>query len=152
MPLKAPAEAILDDAQVGLPRTGARDHLSAAEAASLAADQPLTLQTYTSWGWTEESTRSWASGDRKADALVLSTLRPSGARMAFVYYAQETDVAPYATIACPASVKGLDGCHAGMSASRTVITGWVAEDVFVVGGTGVDVNALAALQAQRLRA
>ena len=150
--LKAPPEAILEDAQIGLPRTAARDHLTAAEAASFAADQPLALQTYTSWGWVEESTRTWSGGDRSADALVLLTLRPAGARLAFVYYAQATDVAPYSSASCPAAITGLDGCHMGTTGARAVITGWLSEEVFVIGGSGVDVGALAALQAGRLRA
>jgi hypothetical protein len=129
-----------------------RDHRTAAEAASVAADQRLAYQTYTSWGWSEESTRSWSAGNRSADALVLLTLRPSGTRLAFAYYAQQTDVAPYAGFPCPRSITGLDGCHAGSSGSRTVVTGWLAEEVFVVGGSGVDVMALAQEQAARLRA
>jgi hypothetical protein len=40
----------------------------------------------------------------------------------------------------------------GTSSARAVITGWLSEEVFVVGGSGVDVAALAALQAARLRA
>ena len=52
--LHPPAEAVLEDAQVGLPRVSGQDHLTAAEAASGAADQPLALQTYTSWAWVEE--------------------------------------------------------------------------------------------------
>jgi hypothetical protein len=150
--LRTPAAAILEDAQVGLPRVSGRDNLSAAEAASTAPDQPQAFQTYTSWGWSEQSTRSWSAGGRNADALVLVTLRPPGARLAFAYYAQRTDGAPYSGIPCPASITGLDGCHAGTSGSRTVVTGWLAEEIFVVGGSGVDVMALAALQARRLRA
>jgi len=150
--LHPPAEAVLEDAEVGLPRVSGRDHLSAAEAASGAADQPLALQTYTSWGWSEESTRSWKAEDRSADALVLLTLRSSGARIAFAYYAQQTDVAPYAGRPCTADLASLDGCHVGVDGSRVVVTGWLAEEVFVVGGTGIDVYLLAAKQAQRLRA
>jgi len=149
--LRPPAQAILDAAP-GLPLLEARDHLTAAEAASRDADQPLALQTYVSWGWAEESTRSWGAGGSGADALVLATLRPEGARLAFAHYAQETDLAPYAGAPCPAAVSGLSGCHLGVSNGRTVVTGWLAEEVFVIGGTGVDVPGLAAAQAVRLRA
>jgi len=150
--LRPPALAILDDAQVGLPRVSGRDHLTAAEAAGGAADQPLALQTYTSWGWTEESTRAWSGGGRSADALVLATLRPSGARRAFTSFAQQTDVAPYSGMPCPPRITGLDGCHMGVGSSNAVITGWLAEEVIVVAGHDVDVVSLAAAQAGRLRA
>ena len=150
--LRPPATAILDDASVGLPRISGRDHLSAPEAASLDSDQPLALQAYQSWGWAEQSTRAWGAGNRNADAMVLLTLRPDGARLAFDHYAQETDLPPYVGAACPPSLSGLNGCHLGSTLSRTVITGWLSEEVFVVGGSGVDVPALAAAQSRRLRA
>jgi hypothetical protein len=150
--LRDPAVAILDDSTVGLPRKAGRDHLSAAEAASLDVDQPRALQTFQRWGWADESTRAWADDQRNVDALVLLTLRPEGARLAFDHYAQQTDVPPFTGGSCPTSLADLDGCHLGSSPSRSVITGWLAEEIFVVGGSGVDVPALAAIQAKRLRA
>jgi hypothetical protein len=147
--LRPPAEAILEDAQVGLPRVAGRDHLSAAEAASSAANQPLALQTYTSWGWSEQSTRTWADGARSVDDLVLLTLRPFGARLAFAYYAQQSGQRERS---CTAELSKLDGCHAGEAGDKVVVIGWLDDEVFVVSAAGVDVYALAERQAARLRA
>jgi hypothetical protein len=151
--LRDPASAILEDGQVGLPRTGGRDHLTAAEAASLDADQPSAFQLYAGWGWIEESTRSWAGSGRSADALVLLALRPQGAQLAYEHYAQAAEQAPHEARPCPATITGLDACLEGTGSAGTLIAGRLAEELFVIEGQGgVDVGALAALQAARLRA
>jgi hypothetical protein len=150
--LRSPADAILADGETGLPRVRGRDHLSAAEAASLEANQPEAFQRFAAWGWVEESTRSWAAGGRRADAFVLSTLRPDGAHRAYEYYVQRAVVAPYTGGSCPPGVTGLDECFSGSAPGSGIVTGRLGDELFVVEGAGVDVFGLAALQAQRLRA
>jgi hypothetical protein len=149
--VRDPASAILSDAQIGLPRVGGRDHLIASEAASLDVDQAAALQTYTSWGWVEESTRSWESADKRLDAIVLLSLRPEAADVAYEHFAQAAEVAPYEGSECPSALTGLDACRVGVGAGRTVVTGRLSAEVFVLDGSGIDVVALAALQATRLR-
>jgi hypothetical protein len=148
--LRGPAAAILADADVGLPRSGSRDHLSAGEAASLAPDQAAALQMYASWGWVDESLRSWRGGGKSLDAMVLLTLRPEGAHLAYEHFAQAAEVAPYEGRACPASLAWLDDCLTATSGAGTVVAGRLAQEVFVLDGSGLDVNALASAQAMRL--
>jgi hypothetical protein len=148
--LRDPAAAILADSDVGLTRTAARDHLTAAEAASLDVDQSAALQTYTSWGWIEESTRSWRGAGKSVDDLVLITLRPEGAHLAYEHYAMAVETAPFEGVPCPAAFGGLDDCLAGTGAGGAIVAGRLAQEVFVINGSGVDVSALAAVQASRL--
>src|SRR6266567_2900516 len=105
--LRAPADAVLRDAGVGLPVTAARDHLSAAEAARDTPNEVLALETYSGWGWVEASTRTWSGGGRQASETVLLTVRAQGASKAFAIWAADTARAPLASSGCPPAVTGL---------------------------------------------
>src|SRR6266851_1825455 len=85
--VRPPAEAILDDAAVGLPRLSGRDGLGAAEAARDQPDEPAALEEFSGWGWIEASTRTWQSGPRRVDAMVMLSLRAQGARRAYEFWA-----------------------------------------------------------------
>jgi hypothetical protein len=149
--VRDPASAILEDSQVGLARTAGRDHLTAAEAASLDPDQPAAFQLYAGWGWVEESTRSWAGGGSSVDDLVLLSLRPQGAQLAYEHYAQAAEQAPHEGRPCPARIVGLDACIESVTGAQTRVAGRLSEELFVIEGQGVDVEALAAIQARKLR-
>jgi hypothetical protein len=141
---------VLTDADVGLPRTGGRDHLTAAEAARDTANEVLALETYSGWGWVEASTRTWSGGGRQASETLLLTLRAEGARKAFDAWAADAARAPYAATDCPASVTGLDQCRVGMVGDRALVVGRLAAAVFRIETVGMDAPALAGKQASRM--
>ena len=149
--LRAPADAILADAEVGLPRTAARDHLGAAEAARDTANEVLALEVYSGWGWLEASTRSWSGAGGQATEMVLLTVRSEAAARAFDYWAADAARAPLAAGPCPARVTGLDQCRIGIGGGQVLVVGRLGAEVFrlQVGG-GLDGAALAARQAARL--
>src|SRR5256885_8818529 len=134
--LRPPADAILADADVGLPRTAARDHLGAAEAARDTSNEVLALEAYSGWGWIEASTRSWAGGGRRASETLLLTVRPEGAARAFDYWAADAARAPLAAAPCPASVPGLDQCRLGTAGGRALLGGRPGGGGVRPGGTG----------------
>ncbi len=148
--LKAPAEAILADADVGLPRTAARDHVGAAEAARDTANEVLALEVYSGWGWIEASTRTWSGGGRQASETLLLTVRPEGAARAFDYWAADAARAPLAAAACPASLPGLDQCRLGAAGDRALVVGRLGAGVFRLDVSGLDAAALGARQAARM--
>lgn len=148
--LRAPAAAILDDGDVGLPRTAARDQLGAAEAARDTSNEVLALEAYSGWGWIEASTRTWSGGGRVAAATLLLTVRPEGAARAFDYWAADAARAPLAAGECPASVAGLDQCRLGTAGDRALLVGRLGPEVFRLEVSGLDPAALGARQAARL--
>jgi hypothetical protein len=148
--LKAPAEAILADADVGLQRTAARDHLGAAEAARDTANEVLALEVYSGWGWIEASTRTWSGGGRQVSETLLLTVRPEGAARAFDYWAADAARAPLAAAACPASLPELDQCRLGIAGDRALVVGRLGAEVFRLDVSGLDAAALGARQAARI--
>jgi hypothetical protein len=149
--LRAPGDAILADADVGLPRTAARDHLGAAEAARDTANEVLALEVYSGWGWIEASTRTWSGGGRQASETVLLTVRPEAAARAFDYWAADAARAPLSAGGCPAALAGLDQCRLGVAGDRALVVGRLGAEVFRLDVTGLDASALAARQAARMQ-
>ncbi len=150
--VRAPAAAVFTDADVGLPLTGARDHLSAAEAARDTPNEVLALETYSGWGWVEASTRSWSGGSRQASETVLLTVRAEAAKKAFAIWAADAGRAPYAATECPAQITGLDQCRIGSAGDRALVVGRLGPEIFRLETTGLDAPALAQKQAGRIRA
>jgi len=148
--LRPPADAVLADADVGLPRTAGRDHLSAAEAARDTANEVLALETYSGWGWVEASTRTWSGNGRQVVETLLVTVRAEGAGKAFDTWAADAARAPYAAGGCPASVTGLDQCRLGVSGDRALVVGRLGAEVFRIETVGVDAPSLANKQVPRL--
>jgi hypothetical protein len=148
--LRAPADAILTDADTSLARSAGRDHLQATEVARDQSDPRAALAAMGAWGWVEESTRSWSSADRRVEAQVLLTLRADGARQAYGQWVQETDSPPRIGAACPPGLTGLDECRVGTAGTSAVVVGRLDSVVFRVAGANVDTLALAAIQARRL--
>jgi hypothetical protein len=150
--VRAPADAILGDTDVGLPRTASRDHLTAAEAARDTPNQVLALETYSGWGWVEASTRSWSGGGRQASETVLLSVRAEGASRAFEIWAADTGRAPYAASDCPPAIIGLDQCRIGLVGDRALVVGRLGPEVFRLETAGLDAPTLATRQAARLQA
>lgn len=150
--LRAPADAILTDADTGLPRMAGRDHLTLNEVALDQPDPRSALASMQGWGWVEASTRTWSGGGRRVEAEVLLTLRADGARQAYGRWVQETDAPPRTGSTCPAQLASLDQCRLGRAGSSAVVVGRLDAVVFRVAGTDLDTVALAAIQAGRLRA
>lgn len=150
--LAAPAQAILGDADAGLPRTGGTDSLTAAELAAAAPDEVVALAELNGWGWVAGARRSWADGGRRLDVLVVLTDRPEGARRAFAHLGAEAAAAPLAAGPCPAPLSGLDDCVAGGGGGRQIFAGRLDAEVFQLTASGFDATPLAARQAARLRA
>lgn len=150
--LRAPAEAILADAETGLPRTAGRDHLKLTEVARDQPDPRGALAAMGGWGWVEESTRVWAGGGRRVEAQVLLTLRAEGARQAYSVWVQEADQQPRVGAACPGALAGLDECRMGSAGDSVVVIGRLDALVFRVAGSNVDVVALAGVQARKFKA
>jgi hypothetical protein len=148
--LRPPAAAILEDATVGLPRLSGRDGLGPIEAARDQPDEPSALEVFSGWGWIEASTRTWASGSRRVDEMVLLSLRAQGARRAYEFWAAEADRMRLAGAACPTAVAGLDDCRYWSGGGRTLVVGRLDAAVFRLLCTGVDAGTLAPAQAQRL--
>jgi hypothetical protein len=139
---RPPSDLILADADAGLPRVSARDHVDITQAASEQQNEPLALTEYRQWGWVEESSRSWAGGaQRVAESLVLLT-RPEGASLAFQGWAGELAQG----VACPTGLE-LDECAVGTGG----LVGRLGRYVFRLAGSGVDLVKLAGVQAARIR-
>jgi hypothetical protein len=132
---------ILADADVGLARVSARDHLDLTQSASEQQNQPLALTDYRTWGWVEESERSWAGGSQRLDESLVLLTRPEGASLAFQGWAGELAK----RTACPSGL-GLDDCASGTDG----LVGRVGRYVFRLAGTGVDLAKLAGVQATRI--
>jgi hypothetical protein len=148
--LRPPADAVLADADIALPRTAGRDHLSAAEAARDTANEVLALEAYSAWGWVEASTRTWSGGGRQAAETLLLTLRAEGAGKAFDAWAADAARAPYAATDCTPAVAGLDQCRVGLAGDRALVVGRRGAEVFRIETMGLDAPSLAAKQAARL--
>jgi hypothetical protein len=119
--LRAPAEAILGDQVIGSARRSGSDHLTAAEAASQEPDEGVALAAYTSWGWLDGASRTWAT----ADETLVTTARADGAAHAFAAWSQG------AGGACPPAVaSGLDDCREGVTGDRATVVGRLATAVF----------------------
>jgi hypothetical protein len=146
----APATLILGGTQAGLAANGGRDHLDLAEAASLEQNQPLALTRFRAWGWVDEATRSWGgSPPRLSESLLLLT-RADGARQAFGDLVSGGLVTPTPSAPCPAGL-GLDQCAQGESTDDQVLVARLDRYLIRLDGLGVDLGALAAVQAARLR-
>jgi hypothetical protein len=150
--LRPPAQAVLEDGEVGLPRLSGRDHLSAAEAARDAPDEVSALDAYAGWGWADAASRAWGGSGRSVQVLVLLTLRPEGAERALERWSLDAVRAPLASAACPQGMPRLDGCVAGAGAGRMLVAGRLDAGAFRLEGSAADVARLAPLQARRLSA
>jgi hypothetical protein len=142
MATRAPAEVILADSDVGLPRLSARDSLGLTQAASEQQNEPLALTEYRQWGWVEESMRSWKAGAQKLDESLVLLTRSEGASLAFQSWAGELPQ----RAACPGGL-GLDDCASGTGA----LVGRIGRYAFRLSGAGVDLGKLASFQAARIR-
>ena len=143
--LRAPVDEILTDADLGLARSGGRDHLGLTQAAEEQQNQPLALVRYRSWGWVDEASRSWGGGSAQVSESLLLLTKVDGARLAFF------DFATGLHSDCPPGL-GLDDCAQGRTGTTTSLAGRVGPYVFQIDGSGVDVEALAAKQAIKIRA
>ena len=147
--LRPPAEAILGDQVVGAPRRSGRDHLGAAEAASLQPDQGVAINQFVAWGWLEGSTRTWATAD---ETLVL-TARPEGAARALDFWTAEAARAGFQPADCPAgAMAGLDDCRLATAGDRAVVVGRLGAAVFRLACPAAAAQRLAAAQAAALHA
>jgi hypothetical protein len=133
---------ILADADVGLPRLSARDHVGLTQAASEQQNQPLALTEYRRWGWVEESARSWGGGPQRVDESLLLVTRVEGASLAFQGWADELGQRS----TCPDGL-GLDACAVASGG----LVGRVGRYTFRLSGAGVDLAKLAGVQAGRIR-
>jgi hypothetical protein len=145
-----PAAEILDGSVAGLAAGGGRDHLGLTEAAALEQNQPLALTRFRGWGWVDEATRSWGGDSPHLDESLLLLTRVEGARLAFSDTVSEQLAPRFAVGACPARL-ALDECAEGRSGGSTMLIGRVDRYVFAFEGEGVDPEAPAALQAERIR-
>ena len=139
--VRPPVEDILGDADVGLPRTGGRDHLTLTQAASEQVNEPLALTNYRAWGWADAVDRSWAGARRVDETLVLLT-KPEGADLAFRGYAGELTVLS----GCPDGF-GLDQC----AEDGAALVGRLGRYVFRITAGKTDADRLAGVQADRIR-
>ena len=143
--VRAPVDDILSDGEVGLARGGGRDHLGLTQAAEEQQNQPLALVRYRAWGWVDEAGRSWVGGPAQVTESLLLLTKVDGARLAF--FDQAADLHSD----CPPHL-GLDDCAEGRSGSTTALAGRVGPYMFRLDGSGVDVEALVAKQAIKIRA
>jgi len=148
--VREPATLILDGPQAGLAPAGGRDHLDLAEAASLEQNQPLALTRYRAWGWVDEATRSWGGSPPRLSESLLLVTREEGAREAFSDLISAGLVTPAPSAPCPPGL-GLDECAQGESTDGHVLVGRLDRYLVRFAGPGIDLGALAALQAARLR-
>ena len=139
VPIREPALLILGVADVGLPRTGGADHLSAGEAAHLEQNQPLSLTQYERWGWIDEATRDFGAAPSAIHLDLLLLSRDEGAELA--YGAWQTGGA-----ACP---RGIAADDCSVDPGRQLVAR-VGPYVFRIATAG-DAGPLAAKQAARIR-
>ena len=137
-----PADRILAGPQAGLAVTGGRDHLDLTEAASEQQNQPLALTTYRSWGWVDEASRSWGSPAMHLEEALLLVTEEQGARQAFADLARTKVANPR-----PCPPLGFDDC----AEDGSVLVARSGVYLVVLTGKGVDLEAEARLQAERLR-
>jgi hypothetical protein len=142
IPIRAPVEDILAEAEVGLPRTAGRDHLSLTQAASEQENEPLALTNYRAWGWVDAADRSWAGPGMRVDEKLLLLTRPEGAGLAFQGLAGELA----SRAVCPTAT-GVDQC----TEDGGVLMGRVGRYVFRIAAAKADLDRLAGLQAARIR-
>ena len=140
MPIREPASLILDAADVGLPRTGGADHVSAGEAAHLEQNQPLSLTRYERWGWIDEATSDFGIAPRNVHLDLLLLSRGEGAELA--YAAWQTG-----GIACPAGI-AVDDCSVDPGRQLVARVGPYVFRIVTAGDAGV----LATKQAAKIRA
>jgi hypothetical protein len=139
--VRPPADDILADADVGLPRIGGRDHLTLTQAASEQVNEPLALTNYRAWGWADAADRTWAGARRVDETLVLLT-RTEGADLAFRGIAGELKIlAP-----CPDGL-GLEQC----AEDGASLVGRVGRYVFRITAGKPEADRLAGVQAARIR-
>jgi hypothetical protein len=147
--LRHPAEAILSDQAVGSPRRSGRDHLSAAEAASLQPDQGAAIDQFVAWGWLEGSIRTWANAD---ETLVL-TARPEGAAQAADSWAADAGRPPFRSSSCSdTALAGLDDCRLATAGDRAIVVGRLGAAVFRLACPAAAAERLTAAQAVALHA
>ena len=139
--VRAPVEDLLSDADVGLPRTGGRDHLTLTQAASDQVNEALALTNYRAWGWAEAADRSWSGPRRVGEILVLLT-KPEGADLAFQGFAGELATRS----GCPDGL-GLEQC----AEDGQALVGRVGRYVFRITAPETDGDRLAGVQAARIR-
>ncbi|HSP17925.1 MAG TPA: hypothetical protein VLQ79_00310 [Myxococcaceae bacterium] len=140
---RPPAEVILADADAALPPASGRDHVGITQAASEQQNQPLALTEYRHWGWVEESSRTWSAGVLHLDESLLLLTRPEGASLAFQSWAGGLPQ----RAACRAGL-GLEEC----AEDPGELVGRVGRYTFRLSGPGVDLERLATIQAERIRA
>ena len=151
VPIRPPSLDILAENEVGLALAGGTDHVTITQAAAQQQNQPLALTLYRSWGWTDEAVRAWGDSRKRADDALLLLTKPDGAQRAFQAYAADFVKSPFAAVDCPAGLVA-DQCREGKSGALAVVVVRVDRYVFRMQGLNVDLEALAALQAARIRA
>jgi hypothetical protein len=139
--IRPPADVILADADVGLPRVATRDDVSLPQAASEQQNQPLALTQYRAWGWIVESVRTWGGGSQRVDENLVLLTRVEGASLAFQGWAGELAQRG----GCPDGL-GLDQCAVGSG----VLVGRVDRYVFRLSGSGIDLSKLGGVQTTRI--
>jgi hypothetical protein len=139
--VRPPAEDILADPDIGLPRSAGRDHLTLTQAASEQVNEPLALTNFRAWGWVDAADRSWTGAQRVDETLILLT-KPEGADLAFEGLAGELA----SRSACPDGL-GLEQC----AEDGQALVGRLGRYVFRLSGSAVDLAKLAGAQAVRIR-
>ena len=150
VPIRPPSLDILAENEVGLTLAGGTDHVTVTQASAQQQNQPLALTLYRSWGWTDEAVRAWGDSRKRADDALLLLTKPDGAQRAFQAYAADVVKPPFAAVDCPAGLAA-DQCREGKSGALTVVVVRVDRYVFRMQGLNIDLEALAALQAARIR-
>lgn len=150
VPIRPPSLDILAENEVGLTLAGGTDHVTITQAASEQPNQPLALTLYRSWGWTDEAVRAWGDSRRRADDALLLLTKPDGAQRAFQAFGADFVKSPFAEVDCPTALV-VDQCREGKSGALTVVVVRVDRYVYRMQGLNVDLEALAALQAAKIR-
>lgn len=145
-PAPAPWQAIIADAAAGLPRTGGQDHVSAAEFARGQPDQVAALQVFTTWGWVDAATRTWAG----ASEVMVLTQRPEDAGRAFDFWTSQAVQSGLAASSCAGGAPVLDRCSQAASPSRSVVVGQKGAIVFRLDCPPADAGRLTDAQADAL--
>ena len=143
------ASAILEDGAVGLPRVAGRDHVGLAQAAEEQQNQPLALTRYRSWGWLDQATRTWSSGDRRVEEELVVLTSEQGARLAFF----DSTSGGLPGSECSAELH-VDDCRKTGDAAASNLVARLGPYLFRLKGTRLelaDLTALGAAQSARLR-
>ena len=149
--VRSPAETMLTDAEVGLPRTASLDHLGYEQAARDEPDEVVALRAFEAAAWADASRRSWSGPSGSLVALVVQSDRAEGAQRLYEYLAEGAARSPLAASDCRATT-GLDQCLSGSAAGHAVAAGRLGVDCFRLEGDPASVARALPLLSARLRA